>query len=233
MFNKFQGPIKEGKFGKFIDLSPLFPKSVNAFFLVDKNMKKTKEEVKIFLQEKNIEVVRVCRLRQIHSARIVNEEDDVEADGIWTMSQGTAITIAVADCVPILISADNGNVLIALHSGWKGTFYQIAKKSAVLFQPEKCDAVWIGPSIRHCCYKVPIERVENFKDEFPQSKGVYAAESKLDLPLINAEILRAVGIPQEKIYLDERCTYCDKTGFASYRRDKENAGRMLLVAVKN
>ncbi|MGB9598891.1 MAG: peptidoglycan editing factor PgeF [Minisyncoccales bacterium] len=232
MFNKFQGEVITGKSGNYIDLTTIFPKNVFAFFLIDKEKRKTKEEIENFLAERKIEPRKICVLKQIHSDTIVEEEDGVEGDGLYTKNIGTAITIAVADCVPILISANDGELLIAIHSGWKGTFLKIAQKCAYLFNPIHSDAVWIGPSIRGCCYGVSRERVESFKEKFPNSKGVLFKELKLDLPLINAEMLSASGIPPEKIFLDERCTFCNANNFASYRRDKDKAGRMLLVATK-
>ncbi|NMB99176.1 MAG: peptidoglycan editing factor PgeF [Thermoanaerobaculaceae bacterium] len=233
MFNKFQGKVITDKSGHYIDLTTIFPKNVFAFFLIDKEKRKTKEEIENFLIERKIKPNKICALKQIHSDVIVEEEDGVEGDGLYTKSIGTAITIAVADCVPILISANNGSLLIAIHSGWKGTFSKIVEKGVSLFNPRDCDAVWIGPSIRSCCYDVALERVESFKEKFPNSKGVLFKELKLDLPLINAEILSDLGIPPQKIYLDQRCTFCDENNFASYRRDKDKAGRMFLVALKS
>ncbi len=76
------------------------------------------------------------------------------------------------------------------------------------------------------------KRANEFKNNFPFSKGIFHKESRLDLPIINAEIIHSLGIPKEKIYLDGRCSCCRKEGFASYRRDGEKAGRMVLIALK-
>jgi YfiH family protein len=230
MFGEFQGEVVTDESGKYIDLAPVFPKKIRAFFIIDKDKKKTKEEIEKFLTSRKIEPKQIFKLKQIHSDIIV-EKGGVEGDGLYTKTAGTAITISVADCVPILISANNGSFLIAIHSGWKGTFSKIAEKGVSLFNPSNCDGVWIGPSIRSCCYEVSKERLEDFKRRFPESKGVFLKESKLDLPIINAEILSASGIPSEKIFLDKRCTFCNENNFASFRRDKEKAGRMVLLAM--
>lgn len=224
MFNFFTRELLNEEKGRYLDLSPIFPPNIKAFFLVD-------IEIENFLKKKNLNPQKICRLKQIHSNLIVKDKDGVEGDGIYTSSKDIAITIKVADCVPILISAEKGKKIIVLHSGWKGTYLQIAEKALSLFEPEDCDALWIGPSIRSCCYEVPKERCENFIKKFGKSNGILFEESRLDLPVINCEMFKSKGIPKEKIYIDGRCTCCDKEIFASFRRDKEKAKRMVLLAL--
>lgn len=232
MFKTFQGEIISYKNEKFIDISSVFPSSISSFFVIENRKKLKKEDIEKFLLNRNLNFSKICRLKQIHSDIIVKEKEGIEADGIWTDNIGVALTIKVADCVPILFSFNNGQLLFAVHSGWKGTYLKIAAKCAKLFDIKKCDSVWIGPSIRKCCYKVPFERVESFKREFPVSKGVFLNECVLDLPVINAEMLNYLGIPQEKIHLDGRCSCCGDERFASYRRDGDKAGRMVLIALR-
>lgn len=232
MYKTFKGEIISSGSIKFIDISSIFPSSIRAFFVVENGGKFKKEDIGNFLLEQNLEFSKICRLKQIHSDVIVKEGDEIEADGIWTDNAGVVLTIKVADCVPLLFSFNDGQSLCAVHSSWKGTYLKIAAKCEKICDLKKCDSVWIGPSIRKCCYRVPFERVESFRKEFPLSKGVFLDECKLDLPVINAEIINSSGITEDKIHLDGRCSCCGKEGFASYRRDGEKAGRMLLIALK-
>lgn len=222
---------KRGVF-EYIDLRSFFPSNVSAFFLVNRTGRHSTEQIRDFLEMMDCPAITVHKPKQVHSSEIIANCGDSECDGVHTGRIGEAITIATADCVPILISAGGGETLIALHSGWKGTIGRIAKNACRIFDPGSYDRVWIGPSIRKCCYEVPAERAEAFRKEFSDSAGIDEDKRRLDLPVINVEMFQKMGVGKEKISLDGRCSACSPEGFASYRRDVENAGRMLLVAVK-
>ena len=222
---------KRGVF-KYIDLRGFFPLNVAAFFLVNRNGRHSVEEIRCFLEMMGCPVGAVHKPKQVHSSEIIGNCGERECDGVHTGRIGEAITIAVADCVPILISADGGKTLVALHSGWKGTVGRIAEKACRMFDHESFDRVWIGPSIRRCCYKVDTDRIRDFRNAFPGSKAVDEESLTLDLPVINGEMIEKMGVPKEKITMDGRCSCCSPDGFASYRRDGEKAGRMILVAVR-
>ena len=222
---------KKGVF-EYIDLKGFFPSNIAAFFLVNMTGRYSTEEIREFLEIMGCPAGMVHKPKQVHSSEIIGNCGESECDGVHTGSIGEAITIAVADCVPILISANEGETLIALHSGWKGTIGRIAEKACRMFDPSSFDRVWIGPSIRKCCYEVPAERIESFRKEFPGSAGIDEEKRRLDLPVINAEMIEKMGVPKEKILKDGRCSCCSPEGFASYRRDGDNAGRMVLVGMK-
>jgi len=222
---------RSGRFG-YSDLGNLFPRNVEAFFLVNRNGRHSTEEIREFLEIMGCPANVVHKPKQVHSSEIIGNCGERECDGVYTGSPGEAIAIAVADCVPILISANQGENIIALHSGWKGTIGRIGEKACRIFDPGSFDRVWIGPSIRKCCYEVPAERVESFRKEFPDSTGIDEKGWRLDLPVISAEMIEKMGVPKEKITVDGRCSCCSPDGFASYRRDGEKAGRMLLVGMK-
>jgi polyphenol oxidase len=76
----------------------------------------------------------------------------------------------------------------------------------------------IGPAIGQCCFEVGPEVAREF--------GPWNSDAKthLDLAGINRAQLEQAGI--SKIYEATLCTMCAKQ-FHSFRRDKENAGRMM------
>jgi polyphenol oxidase len=222
---------RAGRF-EFLDLRSYFPPSVSAFLLIAKDERLSKEDIGEFLKKTGIPAETIHRPKQVHSGIIIEDCRENECDGVYTEKAREAITIAVADCVPIMISANNGEALITLHSGWKGTIGRIAEKAGSIITPKNWDRVWIGPSIRKCCYEVGEERIKAFREAFPGSAGIDYQNRRLDLPVINAGMCEKIGIPREKITMDGRCTSCSPEGFASYRRDGEKAGRMVLVAVR-
>ena len=215
----------------FLDLRSLFPPRVAAFFLVSRHERPGSEEIKNFLEHAGLPVSAIHAPRQVHSAEIFEGCGNRECDGSFTRKAGEAVTVAAADCVPILISANEGGAVMALHAGWKGTLGKIAEKAGRHFDPMSFDRVWIGPSIRKCCYKVGDERIRSFKETFPRTPAVDEEDKTLDLPLMNAGIFLGMGVPEDRIVIDGRCACCSPGRFASYRRDGDRAGRMIAVGM--
>jgi len=68
-----------------------------------------------------------------------------------------------------MISIDKGKCIAVIHSGYKGTLLKIADKFCDLFPPDSFDSVYLGPSIRSCCYQVDSQRIIDFKNVFGDS----------------------------------------------------------------
>src|SRR6202034_674597 len=74
----------------------------------------------------------------------------------------------------------------------------------------------IGPSIGVCCYEVGPEVAQRFAQQGPVH---------LDLRAINEAQLRAAGVAN--IWKSGECTFCLPGRFYSFRRERQQAGRML------
>jgi YfiH family protein len=168
-------------------------------------------------------------VRQVHSARVLDAcgkkgEQIGEGDAIISGEPGVAIGIRTADCVPILMADPVTRMIACVHAGWRGTAANIAGETVEALRSRGCRAsdlhVAIGPSIGSCCYEVGPEVVRHF-----EKWGSDQAIRKLDLPAINELQLRLAGV--REIWRSGECTYCQPARFFSYRRDKEQAGRML------
>jgi YfiH family protein len=63
-------------------------------------------------------------LKQVHGRGVVrltgSTADGTEADACWTTERGLACTMMVADCLPVLLAARDGQVVGAAHCGWRG-----------------------------------------------------------------------------------------------------------------
>ncbi|MDB5750635.1 MAG: hypothetical protein JWP65_1056, partial [Ramlibacter sp.] len=68
--------------------------------------------------------VRPVFLQQVHGSAVARltagSPDGIEADACWTTEAGTACTIMVADCLPVLLADGRGRVAGAAHCGWRG-----------------------------------------------------------------------------------------------------------------
>jgi polyphenol oxidase len=165
-------------------------------------------------------------LKQIHSAITLSAETPGcigEGDALVTSTAGLAVSIRTADCYPIFLVDPRQRAVAAIHAGWRGTAAQIA-----LVAMEKMNAhppdihVAIGPGIGACCYEVGEDVAKRFG---------YAGAGKIDLAAANRAQLLEAGVAERNIDILGECTLCTildgEPRYHSFRRDKDDAGRMI------
>ena len=177
----------------------------------------------------------IATLKQLHSDRIVavdgpRPEMFDEGDALVTRTPGVRLVIRTADCVPVLLADPRRRAVAAVHAGWRGTAAGIVGKTVERMMASfgTCPddvIVAVGPSIGRCCYQVGEEVLVQLRT-WIQQMGQTAQRDCVDLPQINREQLLAVGVRDGKILLSGLCTRCRVEDFHSFRRDKEQAGRM-------
>ncbi|MFC5460841.1 polyphenol oxidase family protein [Massilia niabensis] len=166
-------------------------------------------------------------------------EDCGEADGMLTDRPGLLLTIATADCVPVLLAHNNGSEVAALHVGWRGAQAGIVDAFAALVRARGGDpSDWIaatGAAAQACCYEVGPEVIDGFVERHGLPREFVAPRDRmLDLPAIVQWQLQRAGIGQ--VARRTECTLChcrDDDGdptFHSYRRD--HATRIPVVDVQ-
>lgn len=171
-------------------------------------------------------------VQQVHSARILDAcgrkgEQIGEGDAIISAEPGVAIGIKTADCVPVLLADSENRVVACVHAGWRGTAANIVGVTIDALLSRGCRPadirVAIGPSIGSCCYEVGEDVARHFS-QWPEGiigNGV----PKLDLRAINEAQARDAGVRQ--VWKSDECTFCRAERFYSFRREKEQAGRMI------
>ena len=177
-----------------------------------------------------------ARVRQVHGARLVAATGPtppcLEADAVLSTDPEVAASVAVADCVPILLATDDGRAVAAVHAGWRGTLARIAEVGALGLAeasgllPARLRAV-IGPSIGPCCYEVS----EELAGAFERALGPVVGRDgppRLDLWRANELVLRQAGVGAVEVM--GRCTACEVGIFFSHRRDRGRTGRMVGFA---
>jgi YfiH family protein len=166
------------------------------------------------------------RIAVIEHAR----EDCGEADGMYTETRGLLLSIATADCVPILLARADGRAVAALHAGWRGALAGIVERFSGLLRDRGDDPRnWraaLGPSAGACCYEVGEEVIEQFCARFDLPRSEVAPRGRnLDLAVIVKEQLRRAGFAN--VSAATECTMCHREQedapftFHSYRRDRE------------
>ena len=85
--------------------------------------------------------------------------------------------------------------------------------------------VVLGASIQKCCYEVGEEIITYF-----DKKSIYYNNNKFYLSLQEQILidLSKLYIPEENIYIDNKCTFMNNK-LSSYRRDGKLASRMISL----
>jgi YfiH family protein len=151
-----------------------------------------------------------------------------EADAAIAREPGVSVAVLTADCLPILLCADRGDEIAAIHAGWRGLAAGIvaATLSRLKSRPERLLA-WLGPAISQAAFEVGDEVRAAFvagdagADACfkPNERGRWQA----DLYALARRRLEAAGVGA--IYGGGHCTFGNSERFFSYRRDG-HCGRM-------
>lgn len=197
----------------------------------------------------NISVKDICRPKQTHTDRVEKISDGDEGiynhkfdnvDALVTNNKNKALTLCFADCTPLLFYDPVNNVIANTHSGWKGTYKEIASKTVKkLIKKFNCkpeDLICcIGPHIRKCHFEVDKDVKDMFYNKFNNLDGIdkyiYKEDTKyhIDTLGINIECLVGLGLKSENIIDSKICTVCESDICHSYRAEKENSGRSIAL----
>ena len=162
---------------------------------------------------------RLASSTQVHGVKVLTQSADFfgwrraeNADGHFTQSQGTALAITIADCVPVFLAHPSGAVAM-LHAGWRGTAGHILENGLSRFTNAGLSVsdvrMHLGPAICGRCYEVG-------PDVFEHLTGWTTIRKRnVDLRALLAEQGREAGVTQ--ISASGHCTQCDNSQFFSHR----------------
>lgn len=196
----------------------------------------------------NIDYKDLVSSKQIHGDKIVrvnmddvgkgatNYEKSIEnCDGLITNIPNLPLFAFYADCVPVFLVDPVKKAIGIVHSGWKGTLYNISGNAIKAFikefksRPKDIIAV-IGPYICQGCYEVSDDIIKKFKESgFIEDADVFF--NKLDLGnIIKKQLLDRGLVNIEKT---EYCTSCNIDIFFSHRKENGKTGRMAgIIMIK-
>jgi polyphenol oxidase len=190
---------------------------------------------------------RFLNVWQVHSADVVTvagpwQDERPKADALVTATPDLAISIATADCGPILFADPVSRVIGAAHAGWQGAFKGILENT--LDAMEKLGAnradtlVAIGPMLSQKNYEVGPEFRARFEEQSAENAEFFQpsqreGHAQFDLPAyIRMRLTKAGAGSVQDLAL---CTYADEARFYSYRRcthRKEPDYGRLISAIK-
>jgi purine-nucleoside/S-methyl-5'-thioadenosine phosphorylase / adenosine deaminase len=167
--------------------------------------------------------------RQVHGATVRRAtappgpaRPRADEDGQATALTDAAALVFVADCLPILLTADGA--VAALHGGWRGLADGIvAEGVAALRELGAAGPVTaaLGPAARGCCYEVG----EEVHARFPISDA--RANGHLDLAAVATRQLEQAGV--DTVHDVGLCTMCEPDLLFSHRRSGGTTGRQAGV----
>ena len=174
---------------------------------------------------------RVVIGRQVHGSRVLSHSGGWEgllrtgeADGHLATEKGIALTVSVADCIPVFIAHASGAVAI-LHAGWRGTAGRILDSGLEALARHKIPPdelmVHLGPGICGRCYEVSADVRAQLTGQPANRAG------NVDLRALLAEQAHESGV--QRVSVSPSCTRCDNDLFFSHRGG--DTGRQLGVIV--
>jgi YfiH family protein len=154
---------------------------------------------------------------------VVQEETtSTEADAVITREAGLALSILTADCLPLLLAAEDGSEIAAVHCGWRGLAAGIIDNTITAMQtPPASILAWMGPAIGPCHFEVGRDVHAALSailaDDALASAFTPAVGEKFmaDLYKVATALLRRQGV--QRISGGGLCTSCDQRRFFSYR----------------
>jgi YfiH family protein len=178
-------------------------------------------------------------LKQVHGTRVWDAdltptEEVIEADAAVTTKSNTVLTVMAADCLPVLISDPEGNVIGAAHAGWRGLLGGVLENTVDAMQAKtglgnaSQYLAWLGPAIGPWAFEVGEEVRVAFEAYGKEHCLPVAAEAFMaidgkpgkywaNLYQLARQRLQNKGLTH--IYGGEFCTVRDQANFFSHRRD--------------
>lgn len=173
-------------------------------------------------------------LEQVHGTDVLSVEGELPStlrgDAIVTRAANVVLAIMVADCLPILLTADDGSVLGAAHAGWRGLAAGVLEKTVASMRvPATGIHAWLGPCIGLEHFEVGAEVRAAFiaaGDDATNFRANPQGKFQCDLVAIARARLARLGIAS--VGGGQWCTAADPVRFYSHRRD-QRTGRMAAL----
>jgi hypothetical protein len=167
---------------------------------------------------------------QVHSPDVIAVDgpwpgERPKADGLVTATPDLAITVATADCGPVLFADAAAGVIGAAHAGWQGAFKGVLEATVAAMEAlgarRSGITATIGPMLSQKNYEVGPEFVARFLAQDADNARYFTPSTKpghamFDLPAYNSMRLRRAGVGEVSDL--GLCTYADEERFYSYRR---------------
>jgi YfiH family protein len=157
------------------------------------------------------------------------------ADAAFTRRPGRVCAILTADCLPVLLASETGDLVAAAHAGWRGIASgvieaAVAAVAAAGATPGRL-LVWLGPAIGPRHFEVGAEVREALLAADPGAEAAFTPNSRgrfmADLGMLARRRLEARGV--DRVYGGGECTFDAADRYFSYRRDGVTGRQAALI----
>ena len=154
------------------------------------------------------------------------------ADAAIARGPGKVCAILTADCLPVLLATDSGDVVAAAHAGWRGLAAGVIEATVrAMAAPAGSLLAWLGPAIGPQHFEVGTEVRDAFVAADAQAGEAFKANARgrfmADLGELARQRLRALGV--SRIYGGGRCTFAEAERYFSHRRDGVTGRQVTLI----
>ena len=185
-------------------------------------------------------VNKITWMTQTHSTicHTINEEmtfSALEGDGLVTQTQGHALMMMTADCLPVVLGNAAGTEVANLHAGWRGLAGGIIENTIANMKSPPTWA-WLGAAISQPCFEIGAEVKAAFCSKYAELdtafiEGEQAGKHYADLYAIARYILKQHGV--NVITGGDQCSYRQDQDFYSYRRHAKTGRMATFVFIRN
>jgi polyphenol oxidase len=173
-------------------------------------------------------------LRQVHGTDVVDAacaSAGTAADASYTHEKNTICAVMAADCMPVLLADERGDVVGIAHAGWRGLCAGVIEATiAAMGVPAGRMLAWLGPAIGPGAYEIGEDVRAAFLERDARAAAAFRPTRPghwhLDLYAIARQRLVARGVA--RVFGGGLCTASDAERFFSWRRDRA-AGRMAAA----
>ena len=184
-------------------------------------------------------------LTQVHGTAVIDagaaRHGVPEADASFATARGAVCVVMTADCLPVLFSDVDGNVVAAAHAGWRGLANGVLQRTVAAMRGAGAAEIvaWLGPAIGPQQFEVGADVLAAFQQVLPgplaaaqvaaafvplaDRPGKYLADiyALARLMLLHDGISRVAG--------GDYCTVSEPGRFYSYRRDGITGRQASLI----
>lgn len=239
--------VRHAVFGRHRGVSQPPWDSLNVSFAVGDDPANVRANRGIVAASLGFTLAEVASVRQEHGTRTLAlrrcdphaEAELPAADILCTDEAGVLLLMKFADCVPILLAAQDGRAVAIAHAGWRGTLAGVAGLAVRALAEQFAvppAAVWagVGAAAGPCCYRVGAEVVEAARSSaavpaeclLSRADGYY-----LDLWEAARRQLQAAGVPERQIQMAGVCTVCNSARFFSHRATRGRPSGRFAAAI--
>ncbi len=173
---------------------------------------------------KMLGVQKLAFMDQVHKSNIkviteLKNQTIKQTDALITNLKEIGLCVMVADCIPVLLHDELNAVIAVAHAGRNGVKQKIVNKTIQKMLSQFNSKVqeikvYLGPSIKSCCYEVKEDATQGFE------KYLHVESEKIYIDIVSkcVDDMQNIGIEAKNIEVSPICTCCDKSYF-SYRRD--------------